>query len=56
MVFGNFRYRIFGELLMISTQDQARCLLVRNRQQQQNRRATMLGRLAKEVLPPDAQQ
>ncbi|WP_263970610.1 hypothetical protein [Leptolyngbya sp. KIOST-1] len=38
---------------MTSTQDRARRLLVRNRQQQQNRRATMLERSTKEVLPPE---
>ncbi|MGB3202356.1 MAG: hypothetical protein WBA99_15735 [Nodosilinea sp.] len=41
---------------MTSTQDQARRLLVRNRQQQQNRRATMLERSNREVLPPDNYQ
>ncbi|WP_255523374.1 hypothetical protein [Nodosilinea sp. LEGE 06152] len=41
---------------MNSTQDQARRLLVRNRQQQQNRRAAMLGRSTEEVLPPEAQR
>lgn len=41
---------------MTSTQDQARRLLVRNRQQQQNRRATMLGRSTEEVLPPETQR
>ncbi|MFZ4674419.1 MAG: hypothetical protein ACOYM4_01765 [Nodosilinea sp.] len=41
---------------MFSTQDQARRLLVRHRQQQQNRRATMLERSTQEVLPPEGQQ
>ncbi|WP_264308024.1 hypothetical protein [Nodosilinea nodulosa] len=41
---------------MISPRDQARHLLVRNRQQQQNRRATMLERSTREVLPPDNHQ
>jgi hypothetical protein len=41
---------------MDSTQDKARHLLVRSRQQQQNRRATMLERSAREVLPQDVHQ
>jgi hypothetical protein len=41
---------------MFSAQDKARRLLVRNRQQQQNRRATMLERSTREVLPPEAAQ
>jgi hypothetical protein len=40
---------------MFSTQEQARRLLVRTRQQQQNRRASMLERSVKEVLPPETQ-
>jgi hypothetical protein len=40
---------------MFSTQDQARRLIVRTRQQQQNRRATMLERSTREVLPPEVQ-
>ncbi|MEO1068019.1 MAG: hypothetical protein AAFW95_02720 [Cyanobacteria bacterium J06638_6] len=38
---------------MNSTQDQARRLLVRTRQQQQNRRAKMLERSVREVSPAD---
>ncbi len=41
---------------MSSPQDQARRLLVRHRQQQQNRRATMLERSTREVLPPETHQ
>ncbi|MGF1520483.1 MAG: hypothetical protein ACFCVB_22185 [Nodosilinea sp.] len=41
---------------MLKTQDQARRLVARQRQQQHNRRASMLERSAKEVLPPEAQQ
>ncbi|MGB3312128.1 MAG: hypothetical protein WBG32_08115 [Nodosilinea sp.] len=41
---------------MASTQDQARRLLVRNRQQQQHRRANMLERSSREVHPSDNYQ
>ncbi|MFQ4135012.1 hypothetical protein PGN35_001710 [Nodosilinea sp. PGN35] len=41
---------------MLSTQEQARQLLARNRQQQQHRRANMLGRSSREVLPPESSQ
>jgi hypothetical protein len=41
---------------MLFAQDQARRLATRQRQQQQNRRASMLERSTKEVLPPEAQQ
>lgn len=41
---------------MTLPRDQARHLLVRNRQQQQNRRATMLERSSREVLPRDNSQ
>ena len=41
---------------MFSTQDQARRLAARQRQQQQNRRASMLERSTRETLPPEAQQ
>lgn len=41
---------------MFSTQEQARQLLARTRQQQQNRRANMLGRSTREVLPPETPQ
>lgn len=41
---------------MLSTQEQARQLLARNRQQQQHRRANMLGRSTHEVLPSETPQ
>lgn len=41
---------------MFSTQEQARQRLARTRQQQQNRRANLLGRSASEVLPPETPQ
>ncbi|HSM84462.1 MAG TPA: hypothetical protein VLS96_22435 [Nodosilinea sp.] len=41
---------------MFSTQEQARQLLARTRQQRQNRRATMLERSSREVLPTDSPQ
>jgi hypothetical protein len=56
IVFGNFRYRIFGVFAMLSTQEQARQLLARTRQQQQHRRANMLGRSTHEVLPSETPQ
>lgn len=41
---------------MLNAQEQARQLLARNRQQQQHRRANMLGRSTHEVLPNETSQ